>query len=265
MVWSITPPVVRIGGDMVLALASALRRAIISRVQEPVPAQVSGHDADGRQHVGFLALPDVGHQHADGHILGLALAVPRELPAGDRERLVGAVITDPLSKLRISRSRELALEYGAGRNTLQPSRWATRSGTRVWATVTPLMLDGHTRRSRDEASEVARSLVIAGYSKPTEVEVSGAPLVPGAVWRPRRGTIPPGRPLRKLVHARVTFAEPIRGPVLAGSMRYLGLGLFLPADASSSTDRAETDEQREPADEQQRDAPEQVRLVGGAQ
>ena len=74
MVWSITPPVVRIGGDMVLALASALRRAIISRVQEPVPAQVSGHDADGRQHVGFLALPDVGHQHADGHILGLALA-----------------------------------------------------------------------------------------------------------------------------------------------------------------------------------------------
>ena len=47
-------------------------------------------------------------------------------------------------------------------------------------------------------------------------------------------------------------------------MRYLGLGLFLPVDASS-TDRAETDEQREPADEQQRDAPEQVRLVGEAQ
>ena len=267
MVWSITPPVVRIGGDMVLALASALRRAIISRVQEPVPAQVSGHDADGRPHVGFLALPDVGHQYADGHILGLALAVPRELPAGDLERLVGAVITDPLSKLRITRSRELILEYGASRRTLQPSRWATRSGTRVWATVTPLMLDGHTRRSRDEASEVARSLVIAGYSKPTEVEVSGAPLVPGAVWRPRRGTIPPGRPLRKLVHARVTFAEPIRGPVLAGSMRYLGLGLFLPADASPSlsTDGAKTDERREPADGQQRDVAEQVRLVGETQ
>jgi CRISPR-associated protein Csb2 len=90
------------------------------------------------------------------------------------------------------------------------------------------MLDGHLRRGRDEASEVARSLLIAGYPQPAEVETSAAPLMTGAVWRPRGGTLPPDRPHRRLVHARVRFAEPVTGPVLAGSMRYLGLGLFLP-------------------------------------
>jgi hypothetical protein len=37
-----------------------------------------------------------------------------------------------------------------------------------------------------------------------------------------------------MVHARVRFHQPVIGPVLAGSMRYLGLGLFLPASRRSS-------------------------------
>ena len=232
MVWSLARPAVRIGGDQVVALASALRRAVISRVPDPVPAQVSGHDAPGRPHVGFLALPDVGHEHADGHILGLALAVPRDLAPADLAQLVRAVLMDPLSKLRLSRDRVLGLQYGADRYGLRPARWAAvaHGGTRDWITATPLMLDGHLRRGRDDASEVARSLVIAGYPKPSDVEVSAAPLATGAVWRPRSGTLPSGRPHRRLVHARVSFAEPVTGPVIAGSMRYLGLGLFLPVE-----------------------------------
>jgi CRISPR-associated protein Csb2 len=230
MVWSLTPPVVRIGGDQVVALAGALRKAVIARVPDPVPAQVSGHGAPGRPHVGFLALPDAGHEHADGHILGFALAIPRDLAPADLAQLVKAVILNPLSELHVGRGRVLGLRYGADRYGLQPARWAARGdgGTREWATVTPLMLDGHLRRGRDEASEVARSVVIAGYPRPGSVEVSQAPLAEGAIWRPRPGTLPAGRPHRRLVHARVTFPVPVTGPVLAGSMRYLGLGLFMP-------------------------------------
>jgi CRISPR-associated protein Csb2 len=230
MVWSLARPIVRIGGDQVVALACALRKAVIVRVPDPVPAQVSGHGAPGRPHVGFLALPDAGHEHADGHILGFALAIPRDLAPADLAQLVKAVILDPLSELRAARERVLALRYGADRHGLQPARWAAGrdGGTREWATVTPLMLDGHLRRGRDEASEVARSVVIAGYPQPERVEVSEAPLVEGAVWRPRPGTLPSGRPHRRLVHARVTFPVPVTGPMLAGSMRYLGLGLFMP-------------------------------------
>jgi CRISPR-associated protein Csb2 len=231
MVWSLERPVVRIGGDQAVMLASALRRAVISRIPDPVPAQISGHGADGRPHVGFLVLPDVGHGHADGHILGLALAIPRNLAPADLTALVRAVLMDPLSTLRLSRDQALGLRYGPDRHGLQPARWAAPpGGAREWVTATPLMLDGHLRRGRDEASEVARSLTVAGYPAPARVEVSASPLAAGGVWRPRPGTLPAGRPQRRLVHARVTFAQPVTGPVLAGSMRYLGLGLFLPSE-----------------------------------
>ena len=230
LVWTLARPIARINGDRAVALASALRNAVMSRVPDPIPAQVSGHGAPGRPHVGFLALPDVGHDYADGHILGLALAIPRDLPSADLGMLVRAVLIDPLTRLCLPGGRSLALQYGADRSGLQPSRWAaqSRGGSREWVTATPLMLDGHLRPGRNEASEVARSLTIAGYPRPAQVEVSAAPLAAGAVWRPRPGTLPAGRPHRRLVHARVAFAEPVTGPVLAGSMRYLGLGLFLP-------------------------------------
>lgn len=231
MVWSIERPVARIGGDQVVALATSLRNAVMSRVPDPVPGQISGHTVPGRLHVAFLALPDVGHEHADGHVLGLALAIPHDLPAEHLMCLLRAVILEPpLSEIRLASGRPLAVRYGADLVGLRPSRWAAtdRGGAREWATVTPLMLDGHLRRGRDEASEVARSLVIAGYPEPAEVEASGTPMVAGGIWRPRHGTVPAGRPRRRLVHARVRFRESVTGPVLAGSMRYLGLGLFLP-------------------------------------
>jgi CRISPR-associated protein Csb2 len=124
----------------------------------------------------------------------------------------------------------LAVRYGADRVGLQPSKWAGSDGggVREWVTATPLMLDGHVHRGRDAASEVAKSLVTAGYPEPAEVEISSTPMVAGGVWRPRHGTLPSGRPRRQMVHARVAFHESVTGPVLAGSMRYVGLGLFLP-------------------------------------
>jgi CRISPR-associated protein Csb2 len=136
----------------------------------------------------------------------------------------------PLSEIRLPSGRPLAVRYGADRAGLQPSRWAVsdRSGGQEWVTATPLMLDAHLHRGRDEASEVARSIVMAGYPEPVEVEVSGSPMVAGGVWQPRHGSLPPGRPRRRLVHARVRFGEAMTGPLLAGSMRYLGLGLFVP-------------------------------------
>lgn len=234
LIWGIERPAARVGGDLVVSLASALRRAVLSRVPDPVPGQVSGHTAPGRPHVAFLVLPDVAHRHADGHALGLALAVPREMPDQDLTILLRALlIGDGLAEVRFSAGRPLALGHGVDRAGLRASAWTSDGGKYEWVTVTPMMLDGHTRRGRDVGSEVARSLVIAGYPEPTEVEVSAAPLVAGGVWRPRKGSLPAGRPRRQMIHARVRFAQPVIGPVLAGSMRYLGLGLFRPAAGSS--------------------------------
>ncbi len=97
LVWGLQRPVVQISGGQVAMLTSTLRRAVLSVVPDPVPAQVSGHGAPDNRHVGYLALPDVGHDHADGHVLGLALAIPGDLPRTDLVALLKAVI--PLTEL----------------------------------------------------------------------------------------------------------------------------------------------------------------------
>jgi CRISPR-associated protein Csb2 len=219
LVWGLQRPVAQISGGQVAMLTSTLRRAVLSLVPDPVPAQVSGHGAPDRRHVGYLALPDVGHEHADGHVLGLALAVPGDLPRADLVALLKAVI--PLTGLRLPGGRTLGLVYGAGdRAGLSPEHWGGQpgAGSREWVTATPVMLDGHLRRGRrSEASEVARSLVIAGYPQPAEVEVSPAPLVRGGVWQPRPETLPSNRTHRRLVHARVTFSVPCRSSAKAAA------------------------------------------------
>jgi CRISPR-associated protein Csb2 len=232
VVFGWTAPTVPPSGDRLLLLTGTLRQAVVDRVPDPVPPQVCGHGADGRQHLAFLALVDVGHDHADGHALGVALALPGELEDPARALLVEHLIDEPLRQLTTSRTRPLGVEYRPDRTRpygLLPERWtAAPAGARRWVTATPLMLDRFPKPGADPAEAVAQALVTAGYPAPVRVEVSSAALVAGAVHRPQPGTIPPGRPRRPLLHARVEFAQPILGLVLAGSLRYLGLGLFVP-------------------------------------
>lgn len=241
LVWGFEEPTARIDGGRVMQLTSMLRKAVIDRVPDPVPSQVNGHGADGRAHLAYLAIPDVGHRHADGHLIGLALAVPRDMPADDWKRLVQGVVVSPLTRLTVWRTEPLRLAYGGERpgrrrarrperRGLRPERWTAQDigGSRTWTTATAIMPDGWLRKGRSMADLVRRSLLYAGYPEPAEIETSPAPLTTGAARRPRAGTLPDGRPPRKMTHARVTFAEPVIGPVIAGTTRYLGLGLFLP-------------------------------------
>jgi len=228
----------RFSGQSLLSLTVTLRQALISRIATAVPAQVSGHGADGRPHVAYLALVDAGHRNADGHVLGVALAIPAEMPAAEVDQVLAATVEDRIRCLTVRRGHDIAVEYDPLRAMpfgLLADRWTgqSRGGMRRWVTVTPLMLDRHPRRARTLIAEVAQALVRAGYPAPAEVEVSPAALMAGAVHRPRPQTIPAGRPHLPMTHARVTFGQPVTGPVLAGSMRYLGLGLFAPEPGPS--------------------------------
>ena len=70
----------RMGLESTLLLAEKLRHAVVKDCPQPVPEWVSGHTPDGRPspkpHLAFLPLPFVGSEHADGHLLGFALAIP---------------------------------------------------------------------------------------------------------------------------------------------------------------------------------------------
>ena len=149
-------------------------------------------------------------------------------------RLWQAIVEEPLERLTLRRDQALRLEpptSAPGAWGLSPERWtaADRGGFRTWVTATPLMLDRFLKRSRGEdaaVKELFASVLRAGYPEPEEVTFSPAPMIKGAPHRPRNGTLPAGRPHRPTVHARITFGELIVGPVLVGSMRYFGLGLF---------------------------------------
>lgn len=232
LVWGLRHPTVPMRGDDVLTVTDGLRRAVLSRVADPLPAEVSGHGADGRPHVAYLGLVDVGHRHARGHLLGVGVAVPRQLSRADRRvllrGLLGVDAADPLSLLRSRRGQRLELQYPAvSRRGLDPQRWCPPGGARTWVSVTPMMLDRYPNRRLDVTEVVAGSLQNAGYPIPEKVEPLAAPALPGAIRLPRQGTVP-GWARKPLLHCRISFSQPVRGPVIAGALRYLGCGLFVP-------------------------------------
>ena len=238
LVFSLPPRTVRPEGSELLRLTQTLRRSVLSRVGDAAADQITGHAGPGRRHVAYLALLDVGHPRARGHVLGLGLGLPDDLTEQAHAQVRQAVAEEDGLRLRMGRSGHVDVCYEPWPShplRLTPRFWSgPGSGAQEWVSATPVMLDRHPRRNSDLAAMVAASLVTAGYPEPSGVEVSTAPMAPGALHRPAPGTYPPERPRRKLVHARIRFAAPVRGPVVAGSLRYLGLGLFAPAGADSA-------------------------------
>ena len=239
-------------------LARVLRESVLSHVPDPLPEGVSGHLPDGTPtgapHIGFLALPNVGHEHADGRIMGLAVVLPPELDALARD----ATLRGIGSWERRCGDRPLQLTMGRGgvvemRRRQPPfallslrERVWTRP-TRWWTSATPLALPTHpgnlrrgtpaarTRAWARAEAAVARSCEHVGLPRPAEVQVSLVSQLVGV--RPatdfpefRQGRGAKGGVVRRLIHATVGFAEPVRGPLVLGSGRFLGLGLMRPLD-----------------------------------
>lgn len=251
----------RIGGSRPLAsrttdLARALRDALIEvHGNQDLPATISGHAENGpteQPHVAFVSLPFVGHEHADGALMGCALVLPDDLPGPDRELLLRLVAQ--WEKERGTRRGELTLAGGtlppfhirrvdvSAKAALDPMRWSHPSARFI--TATPIALDknpgnlrsNHGGAARKAALEAQRSisdacLYVVGV-RPVAVEVSLAPLLPGA--QHVRDFLPwpgrPGRTRRVRVHAEIQFEAPVRGPLLLGAGRYFGLGLCLPVE-----------------------------------
>jgi CRISPR-associated protein Csb2 len=251
----------RVGGSRPVAsrstdVARALRRALIEiHGSSDLPATLSGHVESGpaeQPHVAFVPLPFVGNEYADGALMGCALVLPRELAKNDRDILLRLVAK--WEAQRSDRRGNLTLAGGtlqpfvvrrvdvSAKAALDPTRWC-RASTR-FLTATPIALDrnpGNLRSnwggtSRRAAVEAERSISDACFrvvgARPLSVEVSLAPLLPGA--QHVRDFLPwpgrPGRTPRVRVHADVRFAAPVTGPLLLGAGRYFGLGLCLPVE-----------------------------------
>ncbi|MXZ53330.1 MAG: type I-U CRISPR-associated protein Cas5/Cas6 [Acidimicrobiaceae bacterium] len=237
-------------------VARVLRQSILRHVPDPLPEGVSGHLPDGTPtgspHIAFLALPNVGHEHGDGRIMGLAVTLPQDLDEVARNAaLRGIGLWE-----RERGDQPLCLTMGGGRVvemrrrqppfalvSLRPPVWARSS--RWWASVTPVALPTHpgclnrgsaTARAKAWAraeEAVAKSCEHVGLPRPADVQVSLVAHCVGArpandypVFRQGRGAA--GGVVRRLVHASIEFAKPVRGPLMLGSGRFVGLGLMRP-------------------------------------
>ena len=229
-------------GRLTTVFTEALRRAVMSATADPLPDALHGHGADGRPHVAFLALPNADNPRADGHLLGLAVAIP-DLPEAERRAIVRGVLVGMRSaisdsggdertlRLTVPRIGEVDLTYEPGLLQpwgVRPERW--RQGSDHWVSVTPVILDRYPR-SGDVELEIARSCIQVGLPQPREILVSTAPLVAGGI-RMRPADLPEQARGKLFRHVELHFDRKVAGPVLLGAGRYLGVGLFAPVRAS---------------------------------
>jgi CRISPR-associated protein Csb2 len=234
-------------------IAEAIRLELMRRFGAHAPEWISGHAADGTPsrliRPAYLPLGYVGHQHADGHLLGVAIVMPREFEhsqklfqllgkhpgVNEHEIEPGApylslkICNPHLDNREIGRL-ELELDdrpEGRRPQTLKSFTWTRPS--QVWSTVTPVVLPQFPRRGLSAEEVIAKACVTAGYPDPIAIRVSFAPLLQG-VPHSRAFHVKPrqARPPRPLRHARIEFPVAIRGPVLIGAGRYAGYGACRP-------------------------------------
>lgn len=227
-----------------LIVTQRWREALVSQSNElpdRVRHIVSGHNADreplSEPHLAFFPLGFVGHSHADGHLVGMALALPKGLGAEERRGVLRAV--GRVRELKLGRLGVWAIQHDTSAQAswnLQPEIWTAHSeGATHWSTVTPIVFDRHPK-SKTQAEclgEVAGMIEGAcgsiGLPNPREVIVTPVSAhlgVPPAHAFPRLQRKDGSE--RRHTHAILVFDCPVRGPVLLGAGRYRGYGLCRP-------------------------------------
>ncbi|MDQ1294094.1 MAG: CRISPR-associated protein Csb2, partial [Actinomycetota bacterium] len=226
-----TPP-----GRTAARCAAALRHEVLESCGQPVPKVLHGHGADGRPHVAFLAVPDVGFPHSDGRLLGVGAALP-ELPEDELRTILHAVHglhcpdgsrTASITLNGHGRFRMVRVSGTSGESDrcgLTVRRW--RRPCRHWASVTPVILGRYPKRPEDIAKTIRRSCREAGFPNPVNLRITTDPFLPGTV--PFSSWDLPKRAQKRLYcHVVLEFDRPVAGPVLLGAGRYQGLGLLAP-------------------------------------
>lgn len=250
----------------IVELTTAMHAVILHYAEEPIPEEISGHRMDGSPttipHVSFLPLPNIGFEHSDGRILGIAVSLPNVLKESSRRAVLRAIgrWENEVSTLQSRRNRKtrivLRLTLGAegvvnmyrlrsltSLVSLRPPIW--QHASRHWVSATPIALPRHpgslskgTGSARAKAWAEAESAVRTacshvGLPEPLSVKVSLSPFLIGA--RPVR-SYPAfnqknrnGKKLfRQLVHVSLKFENLVSGPLVVGSGRFRGLGLMRP-------------------------------------
>ena len=240
--------------DRIVSLTECVRDAAAQRLEDKLPKQMGqvhnalvgrreAEEADKGARVRITPLPSIGHRHADHAIRRVLVDIPANCPlrTDDVEWTfsgLSALVSDQgeiLCELVPTVERGMLAHYGVG------------DAARLWRTVTPMALPAVRRRidsacgragtkggaERDEEESKAASAVIqalrhAGVcAHPQEMRVQREPFeAKGA--RAEVFAHATRFAKERLWHVEMAFAEAVRGPLILGDGRYLGLGLMAP-------------------------------------
>jgi CRISPR-associated protein Csb2 len=239
-----------LGLESTLQLTGALRNAVMKATDgESQPEWLTGHTRDSRPserpHLAFFPLAFVGHLHADGHIMGLGIAIPRDLGhesssgrADELRRYLGKGFFDQTGAERqVHLWRDGVWDWKLDRekrerppHTLRPESWTGPALS--WASVTPVVLHHHPKKSRPNDVErlVREAFDSALLPQPGVVEIGPISALAGAGHIRDIPTFDAGGDglCRYQTHVVARYSQPVIGPVLVGRGRYRGYGLFSP-------------------------------------
>ncbi|TWI65762.1 CRISPR-associated protein Csb2 [Desulfobotulus alkaliphilus] len=209
-------------------LGETLRKALIhtmdKRMKEEVPPVISGHDLpETNRHSHAFFLPEDADQ--DGHIDHLNLYVPEGIP----EKALYA-LSRRMDKLWTDKGEEWRLVFDTA--GFSPG---TLAGTGpVWLSASPYLHPWYRKKGFGLKEQVLRECRLRGLPEP-DIEVMETIGV-GKGKRPRkpihfrrfrekRGL---NQPDRQGCFLRLSFPEPLTGPLALGFGCHFGLGLFVP-------------------------------------
>jgi len=195
-------------------------------------------DADKPQRIRITPLPSIGHVCADRAIRRVLVSVPPDCPISAEDvhwAFSGLVLEhDPgsgeiLAELVPADELAMASHYGLGdaRQSL------------LWRSVTPLALPASRDRGRQTGSKRAanEAKAIAAVQQALRHADIRIPATAIAVQREpfdergqraERFTCLPRFAADRLWHAQIQFENPVKGPLIVGDGRYMGLGLMAP-------------------------------------
>lgn len=235
----------------VLAVAQRWREAILTHsngLPNRIRELLSGHNQDGTPldgaHLAFLPLGFVGHEHADGRLLGMALTLPVDISHDDRRvtlRTIGNVRRLVLGRLGVW---NIVTATTSQTWNLRPHVWTAHSdGATHWSTVTPVVFDRHPKADnkvqyqREVAAMITAACTRIGLPEPREVIVTSVSAhlgVPPAFAFPRLRRKDGSE--RRHAHAILVFEQAVCGPVLVGAGRFRGYGVCRPLSLDNSAE-----------------------------
>ncbi|WP_374763459.1 type I-G CRISPR-associated protein Csb2 [Yunchengibacter salinarum] len=245
----------------VAKLVETVRDKVADRLKKALPDQGTEIDrvfgrvkamgnADKAQRIRIIPLPSVGHPHAESSIRRILVDVPPHcpLPSGDIHWAFAGVT---LSEQTNPHTGEIVqdIQLTDTDNPRMTRHYGLNRGARIWRTITPAALPEKAARRRIDPSEtrnkpkgggergqeesraahaVRQALRHAGIDTATaQIHVQREPFhakgarAEGFAARTRFSK-------HQLWHVEIAFEAPVKGPLILGNGRYLGLGLMAP-------------------------------------